>query len=311
MRYVKDAHSGVRGAKSPANAATAPAKRAHAHSPVTTRPATGRPPARATIKRAAADPVVSAAANGSSLGRMLAVLDLFDHAHGVRSVDEIGAATGYTRSTAYRYVGELADAGLLAQAAPGRYCLGPRIIQLDRQLRESDPLLAAMRAIEPTLPRWSREQLRLLCRVYRDTVTCIHQSGDLGHAVSFSRGYPMPLFRSATSKAILSFLHERHCTKLHLRNTDRVREAGLGASWPEFEATRREIRQKGYAMSAGEVDSGVFGIAAPIFGAHRRVIRSISVVRAASALDATRFAKESNALIDFGTQLSRPAGKDA
>ena len=242
---------------------------------------------------------------------MLAVLDLFDRALGVRSVDEIGAATGYTRSTAYRYVGELADAGLLAQAAPGRYSLGPRIIQLDRQLRESDPLLAAMRAIEPTLPRWSREQLCLLCRVYHDAVTCIHTSGHLGHAASFSRGYPMPLFRGATSKAILSCLHERQCTKLYLRNADRVREAVLGASWPEFKATLREIRQKGYAVSVGEVDSGVFGIAAPIFGANRRVIGSISVVRATSALDARRFGKESKTLIDIATQLSRPAGKDA
>lgn len=93
---------------------------------------------------------------------MLAVRDLVDHAHGVRSVEEIGAATGCTRSTVYRYVGELAAAGLLTQSAPGRHSLGPRIIQLDRQLRESDPLLAAMRMTEPTLPRWSREQLWLL-----------------------------------------------------------------------------------------------------------------------------------------------------
>ncbi len=64
-------------------------------------------------------------------------------------------------------------------------------------------------------------------------------------------------------------------------------------------------------MSVREVDSGVFGIAAPIFGANRRVIGSISVVRATSALDARRVAKESKALIDIATQLARPAGKDA
>ena len=63
--------------------------------------------------------------------------------------------------------------------------------------------------------------------------------------------------------------------------------------------------------SVDEIDSGVFGIKAPIFGANRRVIGSIGVVRATSALDATRFARESKALIDIATQLARPAGKDA
>ena len=60
----------------------------------------------------------------------------------------------------------------------------------------------------------------------------------------------------------------------------------------------------------GEVDSGVFGIAAPIFGGNRRVIGSISVVRATSALDARRFGKKSEALIDIAQQRSPPAGKD-
>ena len=58
---------------------------------------------------------------------------------------------------------------------------------------------------------------------------------------------------------------------------DRVHDAGLAASWPEFRATLRENRQHGYAVSMVEVDSGVFGIAA---------------------------------LLDIARQLSRPAGKD-
>lgn len=255
-------------------------------------------------------PSDAAAANGSSLERMLAVLDLFDQAHGVWSVDEISAATGYTRSTAYRYVGELTDAGLLAQAAPGQYSLGPRIIQLDRQLRDSDPLLAAMRALEPSLPRWSRERLWLLCRVFRDAVTCIYQSGNLRHTVSFSRGYPMPLFRGATSKAILAFMSERQCMKLYLENPDLVRDAGLGATWLEFKAALRAIRQQGFSMSVGEVDRGVFGIAAPVFGANGKVIGSISLVRAASALDSKCLARESRGIMDIAARLSSPAGND-
>jgi DNA-binding IclR family transcriptional regulator len=241
----------------------------------------------------------------SSLERMLAILDLFTETRPIWSVDEIAAKFAYTRSTAYRYVRELADAGLLTQAETARYSLGPRIIQLDRQLRVSDPLLKAMHVLEPMLPRWSDEQIWLLCRLYRDTVTCIHQVGQLRQGVSFSRGYPMPLFRGATSKAILAFLQERHYTRLYLDNPELVKDAGLGTNWNEFKASLRQIRQNGYAVSVGEVDSGVFGIAAPVFDANQKVIGSVSVVRPASQLDKARWEAESKALVDIGMKLSQ------
>ncbi|MEO8136433.1 MAG: IclR family transcriptional regulator [Betaproteobacteria bacterium] len=243
----------------------------------------------------------------SSLERMLAILDLFSESSSVWSVDEIAAHFTYTRSTAYRYVRELADAGLLTQAENARYSLGPRILHLDRQLRESEPLLKAMQALEPRLPRWSDEQIWLLCRVYRDTVTCIHQVGQLRQGVSFSRGYPMPLFRGATSKAILAFLPERQYTHLYLDHPELVRDAGLGSNWTEFKSSLRQIRQNGYAVSVGEVDADVFGIAAPVFGAGRKVIGSLSLVRPAARLAKVRWEAESKAIVDIGARLSQAA----
>ena len=243
----------------------------------------------------------------SSLERMLAILDLFAETRPVWSVDEIAAHFSYTRSTAYRYVRELADAGLLTQAENARYSLGPRILHLDRQLRMSDPLVQGMHALEPKLPRWSDEQMWLLCRLYRDTVTCIHQVGQLRQGLSFSRGYPMPLFRGATSKAILAFLPERQYTHLYLDNPELVKDAGLGANWTEFKSSLRQIRQDGYAVSVGEVDADVFGIAAPVFGGSRKVIGSLSLVRLASRLDKVRWDAESKAIVDLAAKLSKAA----
>lgn len=243
----------------------------------------------------------------SSLERMLAILDLFAETRPVWSVDDIAVHFSYTRSTAYRYVRELADAGLLTQAETARYSLGPRILHLDRQLRVSDPLLRALHALEPKLPRWSAQQVWLLCRLYRDTVTCIHQVGELHQGVSFSRGYPMPLFRGATSKAILAFLPERQYTRLYLDNPELVKDAGLGADWTEFKSSLRQIRQNGYAVSVGEVDTDVFGIAAPVFGGGRKVIGSLSLVRPAKRLGKVRWDAESKAIAGIAGQLSNAA----
>ena len=49
----------------------------------------------------------------SSLGRLLSVLDLYSEVEPIWTLEEITSETGYTRSTAYRYVKELCDSGLL------------------------------------------------------------------------------------------------------------------------------------------------------------------------------------------------------
>ena len=76
---------------------------------------------------------------------MLSVLDAFSEDAPIWTVDNIAAALGYTRATAYRYVGGLCDAGLLTRVAQGAYALGPRIIELDRQIQRCDPTADARR----------------------------------------------------------------------------------------------------------------------------------------------------------------------
>jgi len=200
-------------------------------------------------------------------------------------------------------VKQLAAAGLLAPVENGRYGLGPRIIQLDRQLRVSDPMIGAMQAIEPQLPRWAADQAWLLCRLFKDRVLCIHRSGTLRTRLSFSRGFPMPLFRGATAKVVLAYLSDHHQRRLYRDERKRIEESGLGASWPEFRAAMMGIREHGYAGTVAEADPGVFGIAAPILAADGRVIGSLSNVRAVARLDLSRWPREGAELIDIARRI--------
>ena len=70
---------------------------------------------------------------------MLSVLDLFTSEQPVWTAEEMIAKLGYSRPTGYRYVRELCAAGLLARNA-SKYFLGPRVIELDYQIRQADPL---------------------------------------------------------------------------------------------------------------------------------------------------------------------------
>ena len=76
----------------------------------------------------------------SSLTRLLSVLGLFSAQVPSLTVDQIATQMGVPKSTSYRYVQALTKAGLLVRLDKS-ITLGPRIIELDRSIRESDPVI--------------------------------------------------------------------------------------------------------------------------------------------------------------------------
>src|SRR3954454_20134412 len=78
-----------------------------------------------------------------SLAKAFQILDLFTEADPVWSTAAIIEALDASRSTGYRYIKTLHEAGLLTTPRSGYYALGPRIIEMDLQIRLTDPLLLA------------------------------------------------------------------------------------------------------------------------------------------------------------------------
>ena len=79
----------------------------------------------------------------SSLEKMLALLDVFTVAEPAWSTDDLIKFSGTSRSTCYRYIKVLQEAGLLTPVAGGAWMLGPRVIELDRTMRMCDPVTIA------------------------------------------------------------------------------------------------------------------------------------------------------------------------
>src|SRR5690606_38410839 len=86
----------------------------------------------------------------TSTSRVFAILSLFTSQRAIWQPDEINEALGYSRPTGSRSVHELVAAGMLHKVSAGRYALGARILELDYQLRQSDPIL---RAAGPVMQR--------------------------------------------------------------------------------------------------------------------------------------------------------------
>ena len=128
--------------------------------------------------------------------RILHVLQLFE-TRAVWTVEEIAAEMAMSKSSSYRDVQEMVQAGFLAPVVGGGYVLGPAFIQYDRLVRASDPLIRLgapimRRLLEATTQR----AVAVLSRRYREQVMCVHQElGSAPHPITvYERGVAMPMF---------------------------------------------------------------------------------------------------------------------
>jgi len=213
--------------------------------------------------------------------RSLAVLKLFSLEKPEWTAEDIVAELGVSISTAYRYLSALEEVGLIATTRVGRYGLGPAIIQLDRQLQLTDPLLRVAAPVMADLSGYAPPASTvLLCRTIGNSVLCIHQVLTSGpqSQVSYARGRPMPLLYGATSKILLAYQPPRAIKAIYDANAEEIGRAGLGSSLAAFRATLAEWRRQGCIISHAEVDKGRTGIAAPILNEDRIGIGSLSFV---------------------------------
>lgn len=213
----------------------------------------------------------------SSLDRMLSMLDAFRQEAPLHSSEGLLRLAGASRATGYRYLTTLQRAGLITAVTNGNYTLGPRIAELDRQVRLCDPLYQAGGPVMRAMTRRTGHT-SLLCALYADRVMCVRdeRSGN-GPRELFNRGQSRPLFTAAASKIIMAFLAPHQLRRLYRNNPAPIARAGLGHDWDSFRAALRVIRAAGYAYTVGEFNPGIAGISAPVFNSGKAILGSIGL----------------------------------
>jgi DNA-binding IclR family transcriptional regulator len=217
------------------------------------------------------------AGSANSLERMLSILDIIEESGAEVSFETFHQRLGYTRSTLYRYLKILADAGLITSLPELGYTLGPRVTELDYVMRKHDPLIIAGAPVMAELVR-VQPGVALLCRRYRDKVLCVYQeSSTESFRSTYERGRARPLLRGATSRVILANIQSTAVARLYEQDPQAFSDAGFGADLASVRAALRRIRQAGWDCTEGQVTPGVTGVAAPIFDARGAVLGSISL----------------------------------
>ena len=215
--------------------------------------------------------------SSSSLTKMLSILDLFTPSKPIWSTNDLIQALATSRSTGYRYIKALNTSGLLSAVDSGYYVPGPRIIELDLQIRTSDPLLQSGKGVLEQLVDATGHSA-LLCMLFRAPVLCIRESlAPLSPENMFSRGQRRPLFKGAVSKVILAYLPNHRLRSIFAKIGAAIAEGNLGTIWAEFRDSLAKIRKDGHVLSVGEFNLGIAGVSAPIFNSEKLILGSVGV----------------------------------
>jgi DNA-binding IclR family transcriptional regulator len=240
----------------------------------------------------------------SSLEKMLGLLDVFTTERPIWSSEEMIEHAGVPASTLYRYLKVLHRAGYLSRVANKSYVLGPRVMELDRVSRESDPVYLAGSPIAERLTQETGHST-LLCILFSDSVMCVQQT--CGHDVPprlFSRGQRRPLVAGASAKSILAWLPMHQLRVVYARHDMAIAGVGLGSDWEQFKTQLKRIRQRGYAITSGDYNAGIVSLGAPLFTGEGEVLGSLTLAASVARNPPERFEKFAPKVVQAAAEVS-------
>lgn len=206
---------------------------------------------------------------GHRTGAVLAVLAEQTSA----SAQEISRRTGIPLSAVYRHLTDLVRLGLADRSRTrGRYCAGSLTVRMAENYRRE---MLSRGAVKQRLARLAADtgELAAFLIPSGDRVLCVEAAdGPRMIKCSYSPGLSQPLTHGASAQAILAHLPAERVDEV-------CRAHGLyGAAADAVTADLRRVRDRGYAMSAGAVDEGVWGVSVPVLDGAGRVTGTVSTM---------------------------------
>jgi IclR family acetate operon transcriptional repressor len=209
--------------------------------------------------------------------RALRLLKAFTAERSERSLTELAREVGLNKTTTYRLLTALMSEGMVARSSAGdAFRLGPEVLALGSRSQGAGDLRAAARPELLALAAETRETATLEVLVGRDVLILDEVMGSHVLGTVPSIGTRWPAHVTSTGKALLAHLPEP------------VLDAVLGEPFPaptakaitDPAALRRElarVRERGYAVSAEELEPGFVAVGVPVRSADGSVVAAISL----------------------------------
>lgn len=242
-----------------------------------------------------------------SVDRAITALEFLAR-QGEAGVSAVAAAIGVHKSTASRLLGALQSRGLVEVAGDrGRYRLGYGILRLAGAMGGRLDVTAQGREICEELADSSGETVNIAV-LQGDAVVNVFQAHG-GGAISVNNwvGRPTPVHATSSGKVLMAHLGRPA--------QDRILDAGLArftaATVVDPRVLRRQLLQvqtDGYAVTAGEYETGLNAVAAPVFGATDEAVAALSVSGPAYRLPTTQLPAMAQAVTAAAARISERMG---
>lgn len=250
-------------------------------------------------------PAVSNRERISTADRALDILLMFDEGCLVLTAADVAGRLDVARSTAYRYLQSLTRSQFVEEAEAGGYRLGRRILELARLARRAMGLSELARPVMKRLAADVGETV-LLTRLAGAAVLCLERE-DAGVGVvriSYQRGQILPINAGASAYVLLAWLPEPEVdAKLDGARFEPFTERTLTAK-RDIMRQLRDTRERGYAVSRGELDRDVLGVAAPLRNKAADVVAAISVAAVSARVADERLPQLAESVRDAAEEIT-------
>jgi IclR family transcriptional regulator, pca regulon regulatory protein len=198
--------------------------------------------------------------------RVLALMLAFSADRNTLTAREMAAATGIALPSVYRYITLLRETGLLAGDERGSYRLSARLIGLARAAEAAESLIEVADPVMNRLAADNQETV-ILVRLIGRSAVCVHRVESAQRLrISFEPGQPLPLYRGASARLLLSGLAPEIRREYLAPLAERDQQAAA-----RLEEQIVVAGQRGWAVSEEEIDKGIWAASAPVMQGKRMV----------------------------------------
>lgn len=241
--------------------------------------------------------------------RAVAILEQFTLARPERTLSEVSAAIGLSKSTTHRLLNTLQHCDMVEfDKATGRYRLGLKVYHLGsvvskgmNLLKQADPLLE--------LVAQETDESSFLLVADGNEALCLRRfdGSNYVRVLTLEEGAHSTFNCGSAQRVLLAHLPEERWEEIVSAHVRRMTQYSL-VGRDELERDRREIRERGYSVAWEDVTLHACALGAPVRDATGEVVAAVSISGIVQHFSAERLPGLIRRIMQTGEELSKRLG---
>ena len=216
------------------------------------------------------------------------LLKLLGRAPYVHSVTELGEQISCSKSGTFKLLASLVKTGLAAQTPEHKYTLGPAVYVLGRTYEDKIGLSKMVKPYLVRLRDMTGENASFSMLINGKAILIYREESQQLVRVMGNVGQERPLYAGATGKILGAYQEESVIRKRLMEEPMKAFTENTILSPEGLLNEYAKIREQGYAISDGELNSETIGIGAPIYVESGNVWAAVSIGALKMRVDAVK-----------------------